>query len=127
MTWYEPWLLRCRYSAPVTAGNFVVNVLDGVYDGKDIGVDYSSAYIGRGSSTGGAEHCRSLGAFAVLHDLKDSRSCVHLDQGSFSVEACVRPGTGYACWQPFSECRIPANVSRGSLPEDLESSCQFCL
>lgn len=55
VTWYELCLLLCSYSAPVTAGNFVVNVLDGFYDGKDIGVDYSSAYIGRGSSTGGAE------------------------------------------------------------------------
>ena len=117
--WRELCLLLCRYSAPITAGNFVVNVLDGVYDGKDIGVDYSSAYIGRGSSTGGAEHHCSPEAFAGLLDLKEGRSPFHIDQGSFSVEAEVGTGTGYACWQPCGERHISANVSRGSSPHHL--------
>ena len=119
VTWRQLCLLLCRYSAPITAGNFVVNVLDGVYDGKDIGVDYSSAYIGRGSSTGGAEHHCSPKAFAGLLDLKESKSPVCIDQGSFSVEAKVGTGTGYACWQPCGERLISANVSRGSSPHHL--------
>ncbi|GAX77222.1 hypothetical protein CEUSTIGMA_g4668.t1 [Chlamydomonas eustigma] len=33
------------YSAPITAGNFVANVLDGLYDGRVLQSNYSSMYV----------------------------------------------------------------------------------
>jgi cyclophilin family peptidyl-prolyl cis-trans isomerase len=40
------------YTAPITAGNFAVNVLNGVYDGKPIKVDFSSVLAGKDALQG---------------------------------------------------------------------------
>lgn len=42
------------YSAPVTAGNFATNVLQKLYVGKTLTVDYTGVLIGKGSVSGKA-------------------------------------------------------------------------
>ena len=42
------------YSAPVTAGNFATNVLQKLYIGKTLTVDYTGILVGKGTVSGGA-------------------------------------------------------------------------
>lgn len=42
------------YSAPVTAGNFASNVLQRLYIGKTLTVDYTGILVGKGTVSGGA-------------------------------------------------------------------------
>ena len=41
------------YSAPVTAGNFATNVLQRLYVGKTLTVDYTGVLVGKGTVSGG--------------------------------------------------------------------------
>lgn len=45
------------YSAPVTAGNFATNVLQKLYIGKTLTVDYTGILVGKGTVSGGATPC----------------------------------------------------------------------
>ena len=40
------------YSAPVTAGNFATNVLQKLYVGKTLTVDYTGVLVGKGTVSG---------------------------------------------------------------------------
>lgn len=50
------------YSAPVTAGNFASNVLQRLYIGKTLTVDYTGILVGKGTVSGGAS-CISMYAY----------------------------------------------------------------
>lgn len=45
------------YSAPVTAGNFATNVLQKLYVGKTLTVDYTGILVGKGTVSGGHTPC----------------------------------------------------------------------
>ena len=40
------------YSAPVTSGNFATNVMDKLYIGRTLTVDYTSILVGKGDVSG---------------------------------------------------------------------------
>eukprot|EP00891_Asterochloris_glomerata_P000278 jgi/Astpho2/278/Aster-02168 len=116
------------YSAPVTAGNFVVNVLDGFYDGKDIGVDYSSAYIGRGSSTGRLLPLEILpaGQFDPVYRLPISVSAFMLAgatklllEGHFDFKLTLAPAAGELPTLPLS---IYGSLAMGHAPNGEDGS-----
>lgn len=64
------------YSAPVTAGNFATNVLQRLYVGKTLTVDYTGVLVGKGTVSGGS-HIESLNldtfSFATDHWLQSSK------------------------------------------------------
>ena len=56
------------YSAPVTAGNFAINVLDNLYIGKTLTVDYTGVLVGKNSQSGREAELCWIATCNTLHN-----------------------------------------------------------
>lgn len=55
------------YSAPLTAGNFATNVMQKLYVGRTLTVDYTSILVGKGSVSGVHLHACNLEEACPAH------------------------------------------------------------